>query len=115
MSAVRVALDVFAACAERGARALETGDSDDLGDAMNQAQRAYNDELAATLDELRAPLLRATCAELTEKGALGAKFSGAGGDGSVIALYATHDRAMEAVHWLEKNRVVASYVPVGSV
>lgn len=86
--ATRRALRVFAQEAERSAAHLEAGDAAALGESMNRAQRAYDQELAAHLPALRAPGLRAATAALRDAGALGAKFSGAGGDGSVIGLFA---------------------------
>ncbi len=80
------ALAVFARGAEDGAAALTRGDLPALGAAMNAAQSAYEALLEPSLPELIAPQLRRTCADLRRWGALGAKFSGAGGDGSVVAL-----------------------------
>lgn len=86
--ATRRALAVFAEEAEASALRLRAGDAAALGESMNRAQRAYDLELAAHLPELHAPGLRAATTALREAGALGAKFSGAGGDGSVVALFA---------------------------
>lgn len=85
--AVRVALAAFGTAAERGAHALETHDLAALGQAMNACQTAYVDHLARFLPELAAPKTAALCRSLLAEGALGAKFSGAGGEGSVVALF----------------------------
>jgi len=113
-TAVRAALSTFAEAAAVGAKALEHGDGAALGHAMNTAQRVYENELAARLPELYAPVVEATCSELLKAGALGAKFSGAGGEGSVIALYPDDESALSSVEWLTAARVgTAVYCPVG--
>ncbi len=66
---------------------------------MNRCQDAY-EAAEAVVPALAAPGLRRAVAGLREHGALGAKFSGAGGDGSVIALYETHAGARDARAWL---------------
>ncbi|MFT5682904.1 MAG: mevalonate kinase [Myxococcota bacterium] len=93
---VALALGIFAQGAEDGADAIVRGDLVALGAAMNAAQSAYETLLEPVLPELAAPQLRQTCADLRQWGALGAKFSGAGGDGSVIALLSSTDET-EAV------------------
>jgi mevalonate kinase len=93
---VRRALSVFAEEADRGTRALRAGDMETLGDAMNRAQAAYEEYLAERLPALQAPGLRHACRVLREAGALGAKFSGAGGDGSVVALFRDRRTAEDA-------------------
>ena len=85
VAAVREAISVWGSTATRGARALADGDLRALGAAMNEAQGAY-DRVAAEVPELVAPGLQAVCEALLRAGALGAKFSGAGGDGSVVGL-----------------------------
>lgn len=85
IAAVREAISVWGSTATRAARALSDGDLYALGAAMNEAQGAY-DRAAEWVPELRAPLLQGACATLHDAGALGAKFSGAGGDGSLVAL-----------------------------
>ncbi|MGI9628203.1 MAG: hypothetical protein ACR2QM_15325, partial [Longimicrobiales bacterium] len=66
------------------------------------------------LRELRAPALTEACADLIGQGALGAKFSGAGGEGSVVALFATQDAALEAAESVQaRQRGQAYYVPTG--
>jgi len=90
--AVHEALGVFASTAEAGAHALEVGDRIGLGLAMAQAQAAY-EAMARVVPELAAPgLVRAAKGLMEEVGLLGAKFSGAGGDGSVIGLCADADQ-----------------------
>jgi galactokinase len=86
VTAVRTAVATWASEAEAGARALATGDTAALGAAMGRAQVAYA-EAAAQVPALAAPRLAAAVGALTESGACGAKFSGAGGDGSVIAVF----------------------------
>ena len=82
---VRDAIRIWGELAISGARALVLGELHDLGSTMNQAQQVYESYLA-DLPELRAPGLVAACRMARNLGALGAKFSGAGGDGSVVAL-----------------------------
>jgi mevalonate kinase len=94
------ALAVFAAGAEAGAEAMARGDIKALGAAMSAAQVAYESLLEPALPELAAPQLRQACADLIRWGALGAKFSGAGGDGSVIALLGDRDGAEQAAERL---------------
>lgn len=110
----RRAINVFAAAATSGAEALEAGDAAALGAAMDRAQNAYDRELAVQLPALAAPGLRMVTVRLRGLGALGAKFSGAGGDGSVVALMADAEGAGEAVHALESLGLVAWYTPFGS-
>ncbi len=87
VGAVRNALEGFGAQARHGRRALLDGDLVALGGAMNTCQEIYEEELMETLPELRAPGLVRAVRALRASGAMGAKFSGAGGDGSVIGLY----------------------------
>lgn len=87
VGAVRGAIEGFAAEARRGREALLEGDLLALGRAMNTCQDLYEEELMDTLPELRAPGLVRAVRALRAGGALGAKFSGAGGDGSVIGLF----------------------------
>lgn len=110
--AVRVGIDAFAKAAERGARALETGDAWALGAAMDDAQRVYEEEWEVSLPLLRAPQLRRATQALRLRGALGAKFSGAGGDGSAVALFADAADADAARGWLEGEGTAAWYVPL---
>jgi mevalonate kinase len=65
-----------------GTRALEAGDLDSLGDAMN-----VNHGLLAAVG-VSSPALDQAVAALRQAGALGAKLTGAGGDGgAVVALF----------------------------
>ena len=83
----------FAHTADAGAHAVRIGDLAALGAAMDRAQAAYT-VAAQALPALAAPQLVATCARLRdEHGALGAKFSGAGGDRSIVALGVDEDHA----------------------
>jgi mevalonate kinase len=85
--ATRQALSIFDTQAQAGARALAQGALSELGGAMDRVQEAYEELLEPHLPSLKAPGLRRAVRLLKETGALGSKFSGAGGDGSVIALY----------------------------
>lgn len=87
VGAVRGAIEGFAAQAEHARVAMFEGDLRALGGAMDTCQEIYEEELAPTLPELRAPGLAKAVRALRTAGALGAKFSGAGGDGSVIGLF----------------------------
>ncbi len=85
-AAVQRALESWGQGAHAGAHALAAGKLHTLGRWMNRAQKTYEEELAGRIRELRAPRLLAACSTLRDADALGAKFSGAGGDGSVVAL-----------------------------
>lgn len=87
VGAVRGALEGFGAQATFGRDALYDGDLVALGGAMDACQELYEEELMAALPELRAPGLVRAVRALKAAGALGAKFSGAGGDGSVVGLF----------------------------
>jgi mevalonate kinase len=111
--AVREALRTFASAAEQGARALSNGDAISLGEAMNTAQQAYEESLSDRAPALSAPMLRRTCAHATGSlEAIGAKFSGAGGDGSFVALFMNEAQARTAALELEQMGLRAWYVPV---
>lgn len=85
--------------ATRAAEALEAGDLAALGQEMNQAQAVYEGlDIAA----LRAPALESWCGRLRELGALGAKFSGAGGDRSLVALFGDPKQLEAATTRLEE-------------
>ena len=111
---VREAFSIFSSSAEAGAHAMTNGMSNALGDAMKRCQRTYDEALAAHLPAMAAPRLTHTCAQLSEIGALGAKFSGAGGDGSVIALFPEENDARSAAITLEEWGLKAWYCPVGA-
>ena len=110
--AVREALTIFAETAEKGALAMQNGDVIGLGLAMDTAQQAYTEHLATRFASTRAPRLIAACHDLKREGALGAKFSGAGGDGSVVALFEDENRARAAAIRLEESDMFSWYVPV---
>lgn len=99
VTAVRAAIATFGSATESGAAALQAGDLRRLGEEMDRCQHAY-EAAEAVVPALAAPGLRRAVIGLRERGALGAKFSGAGGDGSVIALYETHADARDARSWL---------------
>lgn len=107
VEAVRRALRCFGDQARLAAEALSLGDRVRLGDAMNRAQHSYEAELHARLPALRAPALVQTCAGLRARGALGAKFSGAGGDGSVVALFADAAGVADGCQWLRAQGLAA--------
>lgn len=114
VGAVRGALEGFGAEAVAARAALLAGDLPALGRAMNTCQSLYEDELMTTLPELRAPgLVRAT-RSLRAHGALGAKFSGAGGEGSVIGLYPPGGEARAGVIALDQLGLDAFVVEVWS-
>ena len=109
---IGAAFAIFAAGAEAGAEAIRAGDVVTLGAAMNRAQSAYEDLLEPALPELAAPGLRQACVALRERGALGAKFSGAGGDGSVVALFETAEGSASAASFLSESGLAAWSVTV---
>lgn len=78
--AVETLLDATAAVAEAGAAAAVSGDLDALGAAMDENQR-----LLAALG-VSSPEVEALVAEARRAGALGAKLTGGGAGGAVIAL-----------------------------
>jgi galactokinase len=101
--AVREAIHTFSSAAEQGAYAMDNGDAQSLGTAMNTAQKVYEDALIDRAPPLFAPLLRRTCAHARENlNAIGAKFSGAGGDGSFVALFWNEPDARTAALELEE-------------
>ena len=79
---------------------------------MRSAQEAYEQLLEPALPELHAPKLRATCAQLRAWGALGAKFSGAGGEGSVIALLPDAVQSQQVTARLRQSGLEAWEVPL---
>ncbi len=110
---VHTAIRTFADQAASGAIALIEGRADRLGHALDTAQQAYEDELADGFAALRAPQLWRTCQELRQHGALGAKFTGAGGDGSIIALMRGEADALAAVDLLKGQGLLAWSCPFG--
>lgn len=87
VGAVRSALEGFSAQAMHAAAALRDHDLRAVGGAMDACQDIYEEELASAFPELHAPGLLRAVRSLRANGALGAKFTGAGGEGSVIGLY----------------------------
>jgi len=109
--AVRRAIASWAGLAATAVDALENGDPHTLGQALNEAQESYSDALAHRLPELRAPRLQEVCSMLTGSlGALGAKFSGAGGDGSVIAIFANKRDALRAAEVLNREADLSAWL-----
>jgi mevalonate kinase len=76
--------------AEEGVRAVEAGDLEALGDAMN-----VNQGLLGALG-VSSPALDGMAAWLREAGALGAKLTGAGGDGGAVVGLFTDARKAQA-------------------
>jgi mevalonate kinase len=111
VGAVREAISVWGSTATRGARALADGDLSTLGAAMNEAQGAY-DRAAVYVPELAAPGLQAVCSALLAAGAVGAKFSGAGGDGSVVALAREARHAEKLAGILRDQKLAVWKVPL---
>lgn len=72
---------------DRGAAALSAGDQEVLGEAMNE-----NHELLRQL-ELSTPALESLRRAALDEGALGAKLTGSGGGGALIALAASKPHA----------------------
>lgn len=108
VGAVRGALAGFGEQARQARQALYTGDLQALGGSMNVCQEIYEEELMPAFPELRAPGLVKAVRALRQAGALGAKFSGAGGDGSVIGLYPADDpRLSEGVAALDRLGIYA--------
>lgn len=100
VKAVAEALSTFADTAEAGAHALRTGDLRSLGAAMNRAQRAY-EGAAQCVPSLAGPRVSAAAAQLRDElKVLGVKFSGAGGDRSLVALCEDRDQAEAALRAL---------------
>ncbi|MCP4805457.1 MAG: hypothetical protein GY913_13910 [Proteobacteria bacterium] len=81
----RDAIAAWGRGARRATEALEAGDLVALGRELDQAQEIYE---ALPHPALAAPGLSAACQTVREAGALGAKFSGAGGDRSLVAVFA---------------------------
>jgi mevalonate kinase len=109
--AVRGAIASWASLATTAVDALENGDPHVLGQAMNEAQASYRSALADRLRELHAPRLQEICGMLTGSlDALGAKFSGAGGDGSVIAIFATEQEAQRATKVLNREADLSAWL-----
>ena len=98
VGAVRGAIEGFGAHSKQGRAALLDGDLPALGRAMDACQELYEEELALSLPALRAPGLVRAVRALRAAGALGAKFSGAGGDGSVVGLFPIGGNARDPRH-----------------
>jgi len=110
--AVREAIFEFGSAAERGAHALRNGHTTTLGEAMNDVQKVYESNLSQRFKPLHAPRLTRVVNDLRSRGALGAKFSGAGGDGSVVALFSDENAARSNAIWLESQGLSSWYAPV---
>ena len=93
VAAVRAAISAWARLAPLAAQALTHGDARRLATTMNQAQHTYEQLLGARLPALAAPRLALAVRALRHHGAYGAKFSGAGGDGSVVGVAPDEDAA----------------------
>jgi len=110
--AARATFATFAAEAEAGALALERGDARAVGAGMDRCQAAY-EELSAVLPALHAGQLARACRGLRAAGALGAKLSGAGGDGSLITLAQDADHADVLARMLREDGLQVWKSPVG--
>ena len=97
------ALQVWGQGAVQAAEAVDAGDWNTLGQLMNQAQSAYE---AIELPIAQAPKLSALCVSLRADGALGAKFMGAGGERSTIAVYVSKDARDAAAQTLESRGLI---------
>ena len=93
VAAVRAAISAWARLAPLAAQALTNGDARRLATTMNQAQHTYEQLLGARLEALAAPRLALAVRALRHHGAYGAKFSGAGGEGSVVGVAPDEDAA----------------------
>jgi len=86
-----------------------------LGELMNRNQECYDRGLRPFCeDELGSPLLYRALESAREGGALGAKWTGAGGAGSVIALAANMDAREELTRAMRKScrsTILASVSP----
>lgn len=108
---VRRTVASWARLATTAVAALERGDFHALGQAMNEAQASYSSALADRLPELKAPRLQEICGMLTGSlAALGAKFSGAGGDGSVVAIFANAPDARQATDVLNREADLSAWL-----
>ena len=92
--------------AEEGARSAEAGDLEGLGDAMN-----VNQGLLVALG-VSSPALDGMAAWLRESGALGAKLSGAGGDGGAVVGLFEKGKAQKARRQLARTGVRCFVSPV---
>ena len=80
--------------------------------ARMSGKEAYEEHLAHRFTSTRAPRLIAACRDLKQEGALGAKFSGAGGEGSVIALLPDAVQAQQIAARLRQGGLEAWEVPL---
>jgi mevalonate kinase len=94
----RRSLDGIQALVENGIGALEAGDTSALGELMNLNQMLLSGLMLSTeqIEEL--------CALARDAGALGAKLTGAGGGGAVVALSPSHE---------DSERIVAAWRGAG--
>lgn len=98
--AVQAALRTWGEAAEQGAQDLDRQDWAALGQKLDRAQAAYD---SLDLPALQAPRLGALIAELRGLGALGAKFMGAGGERSAVAVFSTPSHLADAQRVLESR------------
>ncbi|MFT5586125.1 MAG: mevalonate kinase [Cognaticolwellia sp.] len=101
--ALQAALQVWGQGALRASEALESADWAALGGFMNQAQSAYE---AIDLAIAQAPKLSALCTDLRVLGATGAKFMGAGGERSAIAVFESDQALEEAARLLGEKGLI---------
>jgi len=100
--AARACIAEWGELAHSGAKALMSGEVEVVGRAMWRTQELYSTEIAPRIPSMAAPALESVCTSLRDAGAVGAKFTGAGGDRSVIALGESREHA-EAL----RDRMVA--------
>jgi mevalonate kinase len=92
---------------------METGNIKALGLAMNRSQAIYEAKLAGRFESTHDPQLLQQIRSLIDLGAIGAKFSGAGGDGSVIGLFSTENSARASAISMDHTLGNAWYISVG--
>ena len=101
VAAVRTALEQFGAHAFDAREALLRGQLGTLGRAMDACQAVYEEILAPVVPGFPSAALNRAVRTLRQAGALGAKFSGAGGEGAVIGLHESAEAAAGGVRSLD--------------
>ena len=100
--------DEVAALVEVGCRALSVGDDPALGRALSR-----NQELLGSLG-VSTPVLAELCDAATGAGALGAKLTGSGGGGCILALAPEREAVHGIARALERRGARTFHVEVGS-
>ncbi len=101
VAAVQTALEHFASHAVDAREALLRGQIGALGRAMDACQHVYEELLAPVVPGMPSATLNRAVRTLRQAGALGAKFSGAGGEGVVVGLHESAESAALAVRALD--------------